>query len=262
VLEAFGPHGLQIYSRDHLTGKHNKHLQNRLLLCADEAVWAGDKEAERVLKGLVTERTMTVEPKGIDAFTWRNRLGIIHSTNERWVVPATDDERRYAVFDVDPVHMQDKAYFDPLFEEIDNGGAAAMLYDLLRLDLEGWHPRHDIPQTEALLEQKMASLEGLDQWWLSKLSTAETPAPEKDNPRWVLAKRLYEEAKNHNARNKFITDTEFGLYLGKVGCGHKSTGKAWGWIFPPIDEARKAWEIRMNGKWEWLRPDVKEWNEK
>jgi len=262
MLKAFGPHGLKIHNPQHLTGKHNKHLQNRLLVCADEAVWAGDKQAERVLKGMVTERTLTIEPKGVDAFAWPNRLAIIQSTNDKWVVPATWDERRYAVFEVNPVHIQQREYFERLFAEIDGGGAAAMLYDLLRLDLQGWHPRYDIPQTKALIEQKVQSLDGLEQWWLAKLSTAETPTAQQRNPRWVLSKRLYEDAIHHNPRAKYVTETEVGNFLREMGCEHKSTGLAWGWVFPPIEEARRAWEIKMGGKHEWLRPNVKEWNQK
>jgi hypothetical protein len=233
-----------------------------LLLCADEAIWAGDKQAERQLKGMVTERTLTIEPKNIDAFPWPNRLGIIMSTNEKWVVPASWDERRYAVFEVNPIWMQKREYFEPLFREIDEGGAAAMLYDLLKMDLDGWHPRYEIPQTQALVDQKVQSLDGLEQWWLSKLSSGETPTAQEKNPRWVLSARLYEEALAHNARNKYLTDTEFGRFLGQMGCEHKSTGKAWGWVFPPLGEARRAWEIKMGGKFEWLRPEVTEWNEK
>jgi Family of unknown function (DUF5906) len=261
MLKIFGPHGMLISNREHLTGKHNKHLQNLLLLCADEAVWAGDKEAERTLKSLITELTMLIEPKGVDAFPWKNRLGIIQSTNEKWVVPATMDERRYAVFDVSERYLQKKEYFVPLFYEINNGGAEAMLYDLLRLDLQGWHPRYDIPQTKALADQKVQSLDGEYQWWLSKLNTGETPTPAKNNPRWVKAKLLWEECKNHNAKTKYITDVEFGGFLREMGCKHKSNGQAWGWIFPPIAEARRAWELRMGCSWEWQR-EVEEWNEK
>jgi Family of unknown function (DUF5906) len=70
----FGEHGLQIFSADHLYGKHNAHLQNKLFLFLDEAIWAGDKDGERVLKGLTTEKWMMIEPKGINAFQWPNRL--------------------------------------------------------------------------------------------------------------------------------------------------------------------------------------------
>jgi hypothetical protein len=59
----YGPHGLQIFSTDHLIGKHNQHLQNKLFLFLDEAVWAGDTDADRVLKGLTTEKWMFIEPK-------------------------------------------------------------------------------------------------------------------------------------------------------------------------------------------------------
>jgi hypothetical protein len=38
TLAAFGQHGIQVFNREHLLGKHNKLLQNRLLLCCDEAL--------------------------------------------------------------------------------------------------------------------------------------------------------------------------------------------------------------------------------
>ena len=261
MLKVFGPHGMEVHNPLHLTGKHNKHLQNRLLVCADEAVWAGDKQAERALKGMVTERTLTIEPKQVDMFVWPNKLGIIQSTNEKWVVPASWDERRYAVFEVNPIHMQQRKYFEALFREIDEGGAAAMLYDLLRVDLEGWHPRYDIPQTAALVDQKVQSLDGLEQWWFAKLNTGETPTPQVKNPRWVLAGKLLDEVMRHNARAKYVTEIELANFLKKVGCQHKSNGSNWGWIFPPIEEARRNWEIKFGGKCEWVRPDIREWNE-
>jgi hypothetical protein len=95
----FGQHGLQIFSSDHLCGRHNAHLQNKLFLFLDKALWAGDKDAERVLKGITTEKWMMIEPKGINAFQWVNRLGLLMSGNDKWIVPASHDERRYAVND-------------------------------------------------------------------------------------------------------------------------------------------------------------------
>jgi hypothetical protein len=93
----WGSHALQIFTTEHLTGKHNQHLQNKLFLFLDEAVWAGDKVADRVLKGLTTERTMFIEPKNVNGFAWPNRLAMYMSGNDKWIVPASHDERRYAV---------------------------------------------------------------------------------------------------------------------------------------------------------------------
>jgi hypothetical protein len=114
------------------------------------------------LKRLITEPTLTIEPKAVDPFSMSNCLHIIMASNEDWVVPAGMDARRFAVMDVSSQRMGDKAYFKALWAEMEEGGTAAMLHDLLSMDLRGWHPRDDIPQTEALLQQKMESLKGVE----------------------------------------------------------------------------------------------------
>jgi hypothetical protein len=48
------------------------------------------------------------------------------SGNDKWIVPATHDERRYAVNKINEKWKKNKTYFGPLFEEINNGGAVAM----------------------------------------------------------------------------------------------------------------------------------------
>ena len=252
LLLIFGTHGLQIFSTEHLTGKHNQHLQNKLFLFLDEAIWAGDKHADRVLKGLTTEKSMFIEPKNVNGFQWPNHLGMYMSGNDKWIVPASHDERRYAVNKVSERWKQDKTYFGPLFEEINNGGAGAMLYDLLRLDLDGWHPRDNVPQTKALLDQKMLGLGGLELWYVHLLNIGELPLmsekKKRANPRRVVSERLLENAKNHNARNECTTYEELAGFLKEMGCIHKSDGKAWGWIFPPLSEAREAWSARARGE--------------
>ena len=66
----------------------------------------------------------------------------------------------------------------------------------------------------------------------------------------------------YSPRNKYITATELGNFLSAMGCTHKSDGKAWGWIFPPLPEAREAWTAGAGGHWDWLEPDLVEWGEK
>jgi hypothetical protein len=261
LMRIFGQHGLQIYASEHLTGKHNAHLQNKLFLFLDEAIWAGDKEADRKLKTLTTEKWIMIEPKGINSFQWVNRLGLYMSGNDKWIVPASHDERRYAVNRINEKWKQDKSYFTPLFNEINNGGAAAMLYDLLNLDLDGWHPRENVPQTKALLDQKMLGMTGLEQWYVHLLSVGELPRPNPKNPRWVLSEFLIEDARSHSPRNKYTTPEELAQFLREMACAHKSNGKKWGWIFPPLPEARSNWLARAGKTWEWLA-DISDWGEK
>jgi hypothetical protein len=166
LAKAFGEHALHIFHQSHLTGNFNGHLRSCIFLFADEAFWAGDKKGESVLKGLITERSLVIEQKGIDAVQWPNKLHVLMAANADWVVPASYDERRFAVFDVSNRYAQGscsesfrKSYFKALHHELDNGGLEAMLYDLLRWDLGDWHPRQ-VYETEGLRRQKDQSSQG------------------------------------------------------------------------------------------------------
>ena len=131
----FRHHYVHISQTKHLTGHFNAHLTDCLFLFADEVVWGGDKQGEGVLKALVTERVVQIEPKGVNAFQMPNRLKMLMASNNDWVVPATAEERRYFVLDVTSDRVGDRAYFNRLHAAIDGGEAEAMLYDLLQMDL-------------------------------------------------------------------------------------------------------------------------------
>jgi hypothetical protein len=169
TLRAFGQHGLQISHPQHLVGKHNAHLRDCILLFADEAFFAGDKTNQGVLQALITERTITIEPKNVDLMPVRNLLHVIMASNEDWVVPAGDHERRYCVLDVSEVHLQDIPYFKAIDEQMESGGLAAMIHELQHRDISTFEVR-DFPRTEALADQRVRSLGSLDKWWLTVLS--------------------------------------------------------------------------------------------
>jgi len=161
----FGTHGITISNRDHLTGKFNQHLDNKTFLFSDEAYHPGDKEVEGILKQIITEPYFTVEGKFQNARQARNCLHIVFASNEDWVMPITADERRYFVNEVDNMYckngvnyIKSKKYFKELWDELDNGGIESMLYYLQRMDIRGWHPRNDIPETSELLKQTYISL--------------------------------------------------------------------------------------------------------
>ena len=86
---------------------------------------------------LPTEDSLIVEPKGKDAFQIKNHMRLIIASNNEWVVPAGMEERRFFVLDVCDKNMQNREYFNRIFEQMDNGGREALLYDLLRYNLEG-----------------------------------------------------------------------------------------------------------------------------
>jgi hypothetical protein len=147
----------------YVTGQFNIHMMNCLLLQADKAVWAGDKDGEGALKGLIISEIRMVEPKGIDAFPVGNFLRLYITSNEKWVVPAGVSARRFAVLEVNPRCVGNKQYFAEMRTELQDGGSEALLYDLFAFDLDSVDLR-TVPKTTALLEQKERSLPPIETW--------------------------------------------------------------------------------------------------
>ena len=169
-MRILGAFALHIREAKHLVGNFNRHLQTVVFLFADEAFFAGDKGHEGVLKGLVTEPRLEIEAKFRDLVEAVNRLHTLMASNEDWVVPAGMRERRFFVLDVSDEFANDHRYFAPIIREMkDEGGDAAMLYDLLRLDISKFNPA-DIPETQALQEQKKLTM-GLEWKWYEDVLT-------------------------------------------------------------------------------------------
>ena len=252
----FGAHGLQIFSSKHLVGAFNGHLRACLLLFADEAFWAGDKQGESVLKGMLTEPTLMIEQKGVDAAPWKNRLHVIMSANADWVVPASHDERRYAVFNVSDTRIGDRAYFDALHAEINAGGLAAMLHDLQRVELGDWHPRQ-VVHTEALREQKERSLDPRHEWWEGVLQSGRRPGY-IDNEGYIAATVIFNHARESHPRLRDASNTVLGRFLRVRGCQHKHRRNGEFWLLPPFKQARAEW-VKMFGDWNW-REDIADWD--
>lgn len=258
LKELFGQHGLHIKSAKHLTGDFNLHLRDCCLLFADEAIAPGDKGAESRLKGLITEPDLTIEAKGENLVTEPNHLHVVMASNEEWVVPAAADERRYAVFNVAADRQQDQSYFEAMAQQLDAGGRAAMLHDLLALPLDGWHPRRNIPQTDALAMQKAEGLVGFEAFVLDMLVTDEWPC-DRDvrGYRFVASSRLQEDAQRWLHRRPGVNHFSFNkieqAMVGVLGCTkHRISGAENGYLLPDTDEMRHRWDEKRF-PWAWKR---------
>jgi hypothetical protein len=168
LIKLLGQHGVHVAHAKHLVGSFNAHLRDAVFVFADEAFFAGDKQHEGALKALVTEPSITIEAKYQNPVTMANMTHILMASNSDWVVPATTDERRFCVMDVSDSHLGDRPYFNKLNAQMESGGLAAMLHDLLKYDLSAFDVR-TVPQTAALTDQKRHSLDSLHRWWLSVL---------------------------------------------------------------------------------------------
>jgi hypothetical protein len=168
LLRLCGQHGLHIVNASHLTGRFSGHLRDAIFIFADEAFFAGDKQHEGVLKAIITEGSLLIEAKYRTPVMAANMLHLLLASNSTWVIPASHDERRYLMLDVAADKKGDTTYFGRLDRQMEHGGLAAMLHNLLSMDLGDFHPRA-VPGTAELSEQKIHSLDSLHRWWLAVL---------------------------------------------------------------------------------------------
>ncbi len=257
----------------YVTGQFNAHMATCLLLQADEAVWAGDKAAEGRLKGLITSPIQQIEAKGVDPIRLPNYVRLIMTSNEDWVVPAGKDERRFAVLDVDPRCAQKHEYFREMDAELDDGGLEALLADLLAFDLESvnlWQ----IPRTDALLEQKIRSLNSVESWWFERLASGATTRHASQWNEEVACATLFGDyiatADKIGVRRK-QEETVFGITIGKLvpglarvrrtvqveddRGGGPVTKRAWCYQLPPLADAREAFDRIVGQSVAWPRMD-------
>lgn len=254
VGHLLGNHYLLTSNRRYLIGNFNGHLENCLLFALDEAFWSGDKQAEGTLKDLITGKAHVIEHKGKEPYTVENCTRVCIIGNEEWLVPASQDERRFAVFDVGDGRKQDRSYFQRMREGMESGGYRLLLRFLLNFDISGIDI-NDAPRTSALLDQKVSSLDPFHQWWLDCLHEGKLIGSdfggawqkEVDKERFRSAFRRY--VRERNIRSRIPEDRGIGRYLKSClpsidGSGKRREGDELinTYRVPTLEQARKEWE--------------------
>ncbi len=167
--ELFGQHFLQVLNQRQIVGRFNQQLQSIVLLFVDEGFWGGNKSSEGILKGLITEKYMTIEHKGENTFQVANHMNVIMASNKNWVVPSGMDERRFYTLDVSEEKKQNKKYFNRIYEQMEKqGGLEAMFHDLLKHDLTTANIS-SFPKNTATFTQVQLSMTPVQKFWFETL---------------------------------------------------------------------------------------------
>ena len=272
----FGRHFMQVSNPSHLVGNFNAHLRDCVVLFGDEAFYAGDKKHESVLKMLITEDMLVIEPKGVDAEMSTNCVHLMMASNDDWVVPAGLDDRRFFVLDVSPEHKEDTKYFGAIAAQLQGDGYAALLYELLGYDLSEFNVRR-VPKTRALQEQKMHSMNHEQEWWFTKLRQGviliedngwerDVSAVELQND-FVQYTRSFNMSRRGNstklgqALKSFMPDgypkqeqRATPIEVTMPDGNTKMVKRPYYYVMPSLEDCRAHWDDNFGGPYDWTKP--------
>lgn len=158
---------------DQMLGKFNAALGKCLLARVEEAFNPRDPRHISTLKNVLSGGDTLLELKGIDAIPVTSRANVIFtSNNDHFITAGTQGERRYFVFRCGNGRQQDGAYFKEMRQQMEKGGYAKLLHDLLARDISQVDFTSP-PRTAMLSTQIRASLTGLERWWADCLEAGE-----------------------------------------------------------------------------------------
>ena len=254
-------------NKRHLMGNFNSIYENCLMIVFDEAFWSGDKQAEGSLKDLITGTNHMIERKGFEAYMVPNLTRVVVIGNEPWMVPATGDERRFAVFSVGDRRKQDVAFFRAMVNGMEAGGYSMLLDYLHAFDTKGID-LSVAPITNALLLQKEHSLSPIEKWWFESLYTGGIEgALFEGTPYWPsnydgadLAGWIdrYFSKKRISSRRPSVKDVhKFMQSVTPSGYGMKRKNRVRNgkrtkvYLMPSLKECRDCWDVLMGGRTQW-----------
>jgi hypothetical protein len=267
----YGRHYSQVTDPRHIVGNFNSHLADKLLIFVDEGFYAGDRRHASVLKGMITEPTVMIEPKGLNAFAIKNLRRVVFASNNDWVVPAGIEERRFAVFAVKPDKAQNREYFGKIVKQLEGGGYEAMLWDLLHHDLSAVD-LFTLPTTNALWQQKQLSWDDVTAFWFSCLRSGQAPPTSGswghegtgEIAREVLVMAFASTLPDSRGSDRAL-ETKLGMGMKKL-CPELKPGRVslkinkdrpWGYRLPPLLRCRELFELQVKARIDWASGEAR-----
>jgi hypothetical protein len=249
-------HYVHIIDRKAVFGDFNDALSGRVLTFIDEATWGGDKRDAGIIKGLVTEPTISISRKFLPRVTEENMQHVLLASNEEWPVGIDRDDRRFCVLQVSGKYANNQSYFGPLLEELERGGRAAMLAELLARPVT--RNLKQPPATDARTRLKRASFQADVAWWFDKLEEGVALPGQNGWQQEVGKDELYEdyvERLSKTGQHRKKMPSELGAFMRKMvpAIGEKRTRPDYKrkWVLPTLAECRENFEAYMKETYAW-----------
>lgn len=189
-------------SADDILGNFNSICDRRGLIYLDELVWGGNKKSEGTLKKLITGGTMVINEKGLPQRNAENVFNLAISSNEQWVIPASDVARRFLVLEATENKHDKSCIWDccPF-------SMAKYLYTVDLLDF-----KHDEPPTTlAKQDQQDLSMDKQYSWFVEQIRNHDL-----DCDTWHVKGTIFDQYKSDTGDKYTTCSSLWQHYLLKI----------------------------------------------
>ena len=112
--------GLQVGKLEDLTQTHNTHVRGKLIVNCNEATNEPAIRDINILKGLITETDLIINPKGVNQYTVSNYSRLMITSNYEHCMRLDKDDRRYMCLEISDTKIKNDVYFDPMISDLTN----------------------------------------------------------------------------------------------------------------------------------------------
>jgi len=146
LLKMWGKAGHMTLNIDSVVGNFNASVQGKAYIALEEAMFNGDRKAADTMKGVITSQKISVNEKFLPRVDMPIGVNVWAASNRIAPVYLEEEDVRYWILNVNPAWKRlRKERWEPLYNEIANGGVEAFLYDMLHRDVSDFIPQDDIP---------------------------------------------------------------------------------------------------------------------
>jgi len=139
---------LQVGTLENLTMSHNTHVRGKMIINCNEATNEPTNRDVNILKGLITETDLIINPKGVNQYTVSNYSRLLLTSNYKRCMRLDGDDRRYFCLQISNKKKNNDEYFAPLVASLkDDAIQQAFFNYLANYDISDFHPQRP-PMTE------------------------------------------------------------------------------------------------------------------
>lgn len=195
-----------IANNDDLYNPFTEHLEHKLLVFVPEANGAVNGKQINYLREMVTQKKRSINRKGVPKYDQLDHARYIFATNNENPMGSsggTPGDRRFAYYDVDTSHREDKAYFGELKAAMDDPRVARAFYQYLMAFKCYKNPlefQMNRPHTKAWKSLRRMNVAPVLRWVIHRV--------EQEEPIDAEANTLYKEWTEWMAENKEEADVK------------------------------------------------------